>query len=135
MEIIKSISLVYNWKYYYAPQFQTPIPPPVSRPEEYAGLYEMDDSLKFVISFLNDIYLITIGDDLPQKLYFNSEDEFFILEELSKCTFEKNSEGKITGIIWKHRNGEFRLKKLIKQDSPFFIFQFNIITKDNFLFL
>ena len=110
MEIIKSISLVYNWKDYYAPQFQTPIPPPVSRPEEYEGLYETDDSLKFVISFSNDNYLITIGHDLPQKMYFNSEDEFFILEELSQCTFEKNSEGKITGIIWKHRNGEFRLK-------------------------
>lgn len=112
MEIIKSISLVYDWKDYYSPQFQTPVPPPVSKQEDYEGVYETEDSLNFVITFSNNNYFITIGDDAPQKMYFNTEDEFFILEELSQCTFEKNAEGKITGINWKHRNGEFRLKKI-----------------------
>ncbi len=97
-EIANSVATVYKWKDYYLPEIKKIVGVDASVLEKYAGKYDFEGrSVAFKISGKD--LLINVEDDQFWKVYFTSDNEFFIREFRGSLQFQTDEDNKVTGFV------------------------------------
>jgi CubicO group peptidase (beta-lactamase class C family) len=97
-EIANSVATVYKWKDYYLPEIKKVVEVDVSVLEKYAGKYDFEGrSVTFKMGEKD--LLINVEDDQFWKVYFTSDNEFFIREFRGSLRFQTDEENKVTGFV------------------------------------
>lgn len=107
-EIIRSVSLTYDWKNAYTPDIKKEIHMKGEDLQPYLGKYGSGDFIWSIIKKENDIYL-SINDNqywgtCMWKIHFTNENNFFITEKNSEFLFVRDTLGKITALNWNNEN-------------------------------
>ena len=95
-EIINSVASTYHWKDFYKPIIKNIISVSDSILNSYVGDYFFGDKKMLVIKKNNKLFIV---EDSPWELYFTSQNDFFISEFEGDFRFQKNTDGKVTGIL------------------------------------
>jgi len=98
-EIANSVATVYKWNDYYLPEIKKVVDVEVSYIEKYAGKYDLDGKVvTFKISD-NGLWVNVLGNFF-WKVYFTSENEFFIKEFRGYLKFLTDRDNKIIGLLF-----------------------------------
>ncbi len=95
-EVINSIAITYNWKYFYSPIAKKEIVVPNSLMMGYLGKYKIENDTLSVIKKSDGIYL-DIGDNTQWKIHFSDNTHFFVFEKVIDLNFETDDMKKIIG--------------------------------------
>jgi CubicO group peptidase (beta-lactamase class C family) len=98
-EIANSVATVYKWKDYYLPEIKKVVDVETSILDKYVGKYDLDGKVvTFKIS--RNGLLVSVFGDLYWKVYFTSDDEFFIKEFRGYLKFLIDKDNKVTGFLF-----------------------------------
>ena len=109
-EIINAVANVYNWVGFYNPAKKITVKVSADTLKTYTGTYTIGNSLLNVIEKGSDLYVIQ-DQSPPAKMYFTSNNTFFIMEVNAEMQFQKNAAGIVDTIAIKQGGGEFKAKR------------------------
>ena len=97
-EIVNSVAIVYGWKDFYLPEIKRPFSIADTLMKKYTGRYEMQGR-KYEIVPMGKGLGIKSWNNIPWKLYFTTDSDFFVKESRGMATFVTNRDGKVTGFF------------------------------------
>ncbi len=109
-EIVNSVATVYGWKDFYTPVVRKTVVVPASLLNVYAGKYVLDKDT--VIINTSGKAMLVVNNVQFYPIYFFTDHDFFSPELPFDLKFEKDANGKITGIYFKNDGGEMRAKRI-----------------------
>jgi CubicO group peptidase (beta-lactamase class C family) len=95
-EILNSVATVYNWKDFYLPEIKNPVDVSEDQVIKYLGKYQLGFK-KFEIVADEAGIVIKPEGEAPYKMYFLSDNEFFVKETRGIVKFTFSQDGKVTG--------------------------------------
>ncbi len=98
-EIANSVATVYKWKDYYLPEKVKVVEVETSVLNKYAGKYDMD-GIAVAFKMSNIGLTVSVSGDLYWRVYFTSDNEFFIREGRGLYRFQTDKDKKVTGFIF-----------------------------------
>ena len=109
-EIINSVATVYKWKDFYTPVVRKIVAVPAALLNAYAGKYVLDKDTVTINTSGKAMLVVNNVQHYP--IYFFTEYDFFSPDLPFDLKFEKEANGKITGIYFKNDGGEMRAKRI-----------------------
>jgi CubicO group peptidase (beta-lactamase class C family) len=95
LEVLNSVTSVYNWKGYDKPASINTVKLPEALAQKYVGMYVYDGRLAEVTKKQDGLYFWTEGQDV--KMYFTSDKDFVNIEFPSQKSFITDNSGNVTG--------------------------------------
>lgn len=105
LELLNSVSSVYNWKDYTQPISINTIKIPETLAQKYVGVYIYDGIIAEVTEKPDGLSFYTDGQDV--KMYFTSDKDFFNIEFSSEKSFITDGSGTVTGYSRRVKDKEF----------------------------
>ena len=110
-EIVNSVATVYGWKDFYTPTIRKTVAVSAATLNSYEGNYTLDkDTVAF--SMASGKPMLIVNKQEFYHLYFSTEQDFFSPDLPFDLKFEKDADGKVTGIYFKNGGGEHRAKRI-----------------------
>lgn len=111
-DIAKNLSAVLFNQEVNLPKVRNRLPIPKATMESLVGEYELMPQFKLVISIEDDKLMVTPTGQGKTELYADTEDLYYVTVVDAELVFEKDSEGKVKGLILKQSGRELPGKKV-----------------------